>query len=128
MNLPVDVYYRVLNISESYYILLKRLKEIENSVLQNTVHSDGQPHGNQIGQPTEHKAEKIIEKQEECERKIRAIERAWNPLGPLYKDFIKFNFFEHKDIQSIDLPMSLQEKKEVRIYFLTKLARNLNEI
>jgi hypothetical protein len=91
-------------------------------------HNDGQPHSNQVGKPTEQKAEKIIVKQEECERKIKAVERAWNPLGPIYKDFIKLNLFEHKDIESIDLPMTLQEKKEVRSYFLIKLARYLNEI
>jgi len=96
--------------------------------MNKTVHNDGQPHGNQVGKPTELKAEKIIEKQEECKRKIKAVERAWNPLGPLYKDFIKLNLFEHKDMESIDLPITLQEKKEVRAYFLIKLARNLNEI
>ena len=128
MKLPVDVLYRVVNISNSYYILLNRLKQFECSVMNNTSHNDGLPHGNQVGKPTEQKAEKIIEKQEECERKIKAVERAWNPLGPLYKDFIKLNLFEHKDMESIDLPMTLQERKEVRAYFLIKLARNLNEI
>jgi hypothetical protein len=128
MKLPVDVLYRVVNISNSYYILLNRLKQFECSVMNNTSHNDGQPHSNQVGKPTEQKAEKIIEKQEECERKIKAVERAWNPLGPLYQDFIKLNLFEHKDMESIDLPMTLQERKEVRAYFLIKLARNLNEI
>ena len=128
MKLPADVLYRVVNISSSYYILINRLKQFECSVMNNTSHNDGQPHSNQVGKPTEQKAEKIMEKQEECERKIKAVERAWNPLGPIYKDFIKLNLFEHKDIESIDLPMTLQEKKEVRSYFLIKLARNLNEI
>jgi hypothetical protein len=93
-----------------------------------TPHHDGQPHGNQVSNPTAQKAESISQKQEECERKIKAVERAWSPLGPLYKDFIKLHFFEHKDLESIDLPMTLQDKKEVRAYFLIKLARNLNEI
>lgn len=128
MQLPIDVYYRVVNISESYYVLLNRLKQIECSIMNNTSHNDGQPHGNQVGKPTEHKAEKIIEKQEECKRKIKAIERVWNRLGPLYKDFIKLHFFEHKNIKSVDLPMSAQEKQDVRKYFLFKLAQNLNEI
>ena len=128
MKLPTDVLYRVVNISNSYYILLNRLKQFECSVMNNTSPNDGQPHSNQVSKPTEQKAEKIIEKQEECERKIKAVDRAWNPLGPIYKDFIKLNLFEHKDIESIDLPMTLQEKKEVRTYFLIKLARNLNEI
>ena len=128
MKLPIDVYYRVVNISESYYVLMNRLKEIENSVLHNTALKDGQPHGNQISKPTEIKAEKIIEKQEECERKIKAIERALKPLGPLYKNFIQLNLFEHKNIKSIDLPMSSQEKQDVRKYFSTKVAQNSNEI
>ena len=128
MNLPRDVYYRVLNIAESYYVLLNRLKSIENSVLQYTARKDGQPHGNQVADPTAHKAETISEKQEECERKIKAIERAFIPLGPLYQNFIRLNLFKHKEIQSIDLPISFQERKDVRTYFLTKLARNLNEI
>ena len=128
MSLPTDVLYRVVNISNSYYILINRLKQFECSVMNNTSPNDGQPHSNQVSKPTEQKAEKIIEKKEECERKIKAVERTWNPLGPIYKDFIKLNLFEHKDIESIDLPMTLQEKKEVRTYFLIKLARNLNEI
>ena len=128
MQLPIDVYYRVVNISESYYVLLNRLKEIENSVMYNTARKDGQPHGSQISDTTAHKAERIIVKQEECKRKITAIERALNPLGPLYKDFIKSNLFEHKDLQSIDLPLSPQEKKDVRKFFLIKVAQNLNEI
>lgn len=128
MHLPMDVYYRVVNISESYYVLRNRLKQMENSVLHNTARKDGQPHGNQLSQPTEHKAERIIEKQEECERKIKAIEKAMESLGPVYKDFIKLYFFEHKDIRTADLPMSPEEKKDVRTYFLTKLAQNLNEI
>lgn len=128
MGLPVDVYYRVVNISESYYVLRNRLKKIESSVLYNTARKDGQPHGNQVADTTAHKAEQIIEQQEECLRKIKAVEQAINPLGPIYKDFIKLNIFEHKDIKNIDLPMSFQEKKDVRTFFLTKVARNLNEI
>jgi len=128
MNLPADVYYRVVNIAESYYVLCKRLKEIEDSVLQGTARKDGQPRGNQISNTTATRAEKIIEKQTECERKINAIERALKPLGPLYKDFIRLNLFEHKKMEAIDLPMSVEEKRDVRIFFLVKLARNLNEI
>jgi hypothetical protein len=128
MHLPMDVYYRVVNISESYYILLNRLKKMENSVLHNTPPKDGQPHGNQVSQPTEHKAERIIAKQEECERKIKAIEKAMEPLGPLYKDFIRLYFFEHKDIKIADLPISHEEKKNVLSYYLIRLAKTLNEI
>lgn len=128
MNLPADVYYRVVNISNSYYILLDRLKRMEDSVMNKTVASDGQPRGNQVGNPTEHKAEKIIEKQTECERKIKAIERAFSVLGPRYQDFIKQHFFEHKVMKDIDLPMSVQEKQDVRTFFLNRVARNLNEI
>ncbi len=128
MDLPADVYYRVVNISESYYVLRKRLKRIENSVLQSTVRKDGQPRGNQISNTTANRAEKIVEKQSECERKIEAIERALKPLGPLYKDFIKLHFFEHKKTEEIDLPMSVEEKRDVRKFFLIKVARNLNEI
>lgn len=128
MKLPMDVYYRVLNIAESYYVLLNRLKKLASVVPQSSPRKDGQPHGNQIADPTARKAERMVEKQEECERKIRAIERALKPLGPRYKDFIRLNLFEHKDVASIDLLMTAGEKKDVRTYFLTKLAQNLNEI
>lgn len=128
MFLPADVYFRVVNISESYYVLRKRLKEIENSVLHGTAPKDGQPRGNQISNTTASKAEKIIEKQAECKRKIEAIELALKPLGPLYKDFIKLNLFEHRKMEDIELPMSAEEERDVRRFFLTKLAQNLNEI
>ena len=128
MNLPADVYYRVVNIAESYYVLLKRLKKMESSALLNTAPKDGQPRGNQTADTTAHKAEQIIERQEECDRKINAIERALSPLGPIYKDFIRLNLFERKDMRLIDLPLSFQEKKDVRTFFLNRLARNLHEI
>lgn len=129
MDLPPDIYFRVVNISESYYILLNRLKKIERSALYSTAHKEGgQPHGTQVSDPTARKAERIIVKQEECQRKIKAIEEAWRPLGPRYKDFIKQNFFEKQDMQSIGLPMTIQEKKDVRAFFLIRVAKNLNEI
>ncbi|MVB11365.1 hypothetical protein CAFE_20800 [Caprobacter fermentans] len=128
MQLPKDVYFRVVNIAESYYVLLHRLKEMENSVLNGTARKDGQPRGSGISNTTATRAEKIIEKQAECERKVRAIERAWHILGPLYQEFIRMNFFEHQDARELDFPMSLEEKKEVRAFFLIKLAQNLNEI
>ena len=128
MQLPADVYYRVVNIAESYYVLRDRLKKMENSVLSGTARKDGQPRGNQTSDTTAARAEKIIEKQAECDRKVKAIERAWNILGPLYKEFIRMNFFEHQDARNLEFPMSLEEKKEVRAFFLIRLARNLNEI
>lgn len=128
MNLPADVYYRVINIAESYYVLRDRLKKMENSVLNGTARKDGQPRGSGISNTTAARAEKIIDKQAECERKVKAIERAWNILGPLYKEFIRMNFFEHQDARELEFPMSDEEKKEVRAFFLIKLARNLNEI
>jgi hypothetical protein len=129
MFLPADVYFRVVNIAESYYVLLKRLKKIESSVLHGTAPpKNGQPHGNQISDTTASKAVKIINKQAECKRKIEAIEQSIKPLGPLYKDFIKLNFFEHRKAEEIELPMSSGDKQNVRRFFLTKLALNLNEI
>lgn len=128
MILPADVYYRVVNIAQSYYILLDRLKEYKNSVLYETHRSDGQPRGNRISNPTADKAEKKSARQAECERKIKAIERAWNVLGPRYKEFIRLHYFEHRKLESIDLPMTPQEKKDVNTFFLTKLAMNLHEI
>ena len=128
MNLPADVYYRVVNIAESYYVLRRRLKEMENSVLNGTARKDGQPRGNGISNTTATRAEKIIEKHAECERKVKAIEKAWNILGPLYKEFIRMNFFEHQDARDMEFQMSDEEKRDVRRFFLIKLARNLNEI
>jgi hypothetical protein len=128
MYLPADVYYRVVNIAESYYILLDRLKEMESSVMFKGPIKDGQPRGNQLSNPTARKAEKIMRKQEECNRKITAIELSLKHVGPVYREFIKQHFFEHKPMESIDLHMSLQDKEDVKQFFLIKLARNLNEI
>lgn len=127
MFLPPDIYFRVVNIAESYYVLLKRLKKIESYVLYGTAPKDGQPRGNQISDTTSSKAEKIMSRQAECKRKIEAIELAQKPLGPLYKEFIKLNFFEHRKAEEIELPMSSEDKRDVRKFFLKKLAQNLNE-
>jgi len=128
MDLPADVYYRVLNIANSYYVLLDRLKIMENSIMFKAAIKDGQPHGNQLNDPTAHKAETIIHKQEECKRKITAIELTWKHLGPVYRQFINQHLFENKPMESIDLSMSIQEKEDVKKVFLVKLAKNLNEI
>ena len=129
ISLPNDVYRNAVNISKSYYVMLRRRHEIEDEIIQASHPPDGQPGGGGPGNPTARKAERIILRQAENERKIKAVEQAWDEFTePYQREFIRLNLFENIRMDDINLPVSLRSMKRLRKKFLIQVAENLNEI
>ena len=129
IKLDPDVYSRCVATAKGYYRMLQRQKEIEEEIIHETHTPDGQPRGSGTGDPTGRKVEKILQRQRESDRKIRAVEQAWISLHKQHeRDLIKKNLFEHIPMMHLDLPMCLRSMKQVRKRFLIQLAKNLHEI
>ena len=129
INLPNDIYREAVNTAKSYYALLRRQKDIEDEIINASPTSDGQPRGNQTSDTTAQKAEKIIKRQAQNDRKIKAIKQAWAVFTePYQREFIKLNLFENIRMDDINLPVSLRSMKRLRKKFLIQVAKNLNEI
>lgn len=129
ISLPNDVYRMAVNVSKSYYAMLRRRQEIENDIIHESPASDGQPHGSGTSDTTGQKAERIILRQAENERKIKAVEQAWAIFTePWQREFIRLNFFENIRMDDINLPMAVISMKRLRKTFLIAVAENLNEI
>ena len=129
ISLPNDVYRNAVNISKSYYAMLRRRHEIEDEIIQASHPPNGQPGGGGPGNPTERKAERIIQRQAENERKIKAVEQAWAAFSePYQREFIRLNLFENIRMDNINLPISLRSMKRLRHKFLINVAENLHEI
>ena len=129
ISLPNDIYRNAVNISKSYYAMLRRRKEIEDEIIHASPVSDGQPRGSGTSNTTAQKAERIILRQAENERKIKAVEQAWAAFSePYQREFIRLNLFENIRMDDINLPVSLRSMKRLRKKFLIQVAENLNEI
>ena len=129
ISLPNDVYYRVVSVAKAYYALIRRQKEIEQEIICQSSASDGMPRSPSVGNPTANKAERVIARQAEGERKIKAIEQAWAVFSePYQREFIKLNMFENIQMRDINLPVSIRSMKRIRKAFLYAVAENLNEI
>ena len=129
ISLPNDVYRTAVNVAKSYYAMLRRQKEIEDEIINESPCSDGQPHGSGTSDTTAQKAERILLRQAENERKVKAVEQAWAIFPNQYdREFIKLNFFENIRIDDINLPMCSRTMKTIRKTFLFSVASNLHEI
>lgn len=129
ITLSPDVYRFCVDIARSYYTLLRRRKEIEEEIIFSARSSDGQPHGGGTSNETADKAERIILRQSENEREIKAIEQALSECRDnCEREFVKLNFFEGIWIRDISLPLSDRTMKRYRKQFLVRLAENLHKI
>lgn len=129
IKLDPDVYSRCVATAKGYYRMLQRQKEIEEEIIHETHAPDGQPRGSSVGDPTGRKVEKILQRQKENGRKIRAVEQAWMECEEdRERELIKRNLFEGMQMQYIQLDMSLRTMKRFRKRFLIRLAKNLREI
>lgn len=115
--------------AERYYAMLRRRGEIEDEIINASPVSDGQPHGTTPSDVTGSKAERILSRQAENDRKIKAVEQAWATMTePFQREFIQLNFFEDIHMFNINLPPSIPTMKRWRKKFLFHVAENLNEI
>ena len=109
--------------------VLKQCEGLRAEIIQASHPPDGQPGGGGPGNPTGRKAERIIQRQAENERKIKAVEQAWAAFSePYQREFIRLNLFENIRMDNINLPISLRSMKRLRHKFLINVAENLHEI
>ena len=109
--------------------MLQRQREIEEEIIHETHAPDGQPRGSGTGDPTARKVEKILQRQRENDKKIRAVEQAWMRCdSDDEREFIKQNLFRHKQMQFINLPFSIITMKRYRKTLFNYLAEELREI
>lgn len=128
ITLPPDVYRLCVNIARSYYALLRRRREIENEIIFAGHLPDGQPRGGGTSNETADKAERMILRKEECNRKIKAIEQALSECqDDCEREFIKLNLFDGVWIRNVNLPIADRTMKRYRKQFLVRLAENLHE-
>ena len=128
IRLDGDIYGRCLNTAKGYYQMLRRRREIEEEIIHESPNFDGQPKGNGISDVSR-KAERVLQKQEENEKRIIAVEKAWAACtDDCEREFIKLNLFEHIQMHNINLPISIITMKRYRKKFLVRLAENLYEI
>lgn len=130
MELERDVYSRCLNIAKSYYTLIRRRKELETELVFFAAgRIDGMPRSTRQVNPTAEKAERILDRRQEIDRKIHAVERALDACTDTYdRQLIQKNLFEQVPLAHLDLPMSERTMKRRRKAFLVNLAENLDEI
>lgn len=117
--------------------MLKRRKRIEEEIiLSGKAPADGMPRGGLKSDETARKAERIIARQAENERRIQAVEKAWIDChSDAEREFVKKNLFENMQMWQIyillpetGMPMSERTMKRYRKKFLIRLAENLYEI
>lgn len=131
ITLESDVYSLCLVTAHSYYALLRRRDTLaDDIILASPPPPDGQPHGgNFSGNETADKAERLIQRQEHLDTKIKAIEQAWHSMpDETSREFIRLNMFERVPKEYISLPLSLRTMARRRHLFLVELAKNLYEI
>lgn len=128
-KIPKEIYSQCAAMAKSYYAMLRRRKELEEQILHGSAHSDGQPKGSGVGNPTASKAERIVIAKERNEWKIRAVEQAWcRMVNQAEREFIKQNLFEQIPMQFINLSMSIRTMKRAREKYIRFLAEELGEI
>lgn len=129
ISLPNDIYRTAVNVAKSYYAMLRRRRDIEQEIILASPISDGQPRGTKTSDTTAQKAERLMLRQGENERKIQAVEQAWATFtAPWQREFIKLNLFENIRMDDINLPVSIRTMKQWRKMYLFQVAENLHEI
>lgn len=128
-HIPADIYRQCTAIAKSYYTMLRRRREQEETILHGSPLHDGQPKAQGVGDPTARKAERLIAAKERNDWKIRAVEQAWcRMVDETAREFIRLNIFESVQMQCIDLPMSIRTMKRTRSQFIRYVAEELGEV
>jgi hypothetical protein len=130
ISLPNDIYSLCLVTAHSYYALLRRRDTLaDDIILASPPPPDGQPCVHGGSNETADKAERLIQRQEHLDTKIKAIEQAWRSMpDKTSREFIRLNMFERVPMNYTYLPMSERTMQRRRHEFLSELAKNLYEI
>lgn len=129
-NIPKDIYSRCVILAKSYYSLLERRRETEREILLSSPPPrDGMPGHTGVGNPTAAKAERLMRRSAELDRKIKALQDAMETMpDESAREFIRKNLYGRIPIKYIVLPISERTMKRIRRTYLVQLAINLFEI
>ena len=130
ITLESDIYSLCLVTAHSYYALLRRRDTLaDDIILASPPPPDGQPCVHGGSNETADKAERLMQRREHLDTKIKAIEQAWHSMpDETSREFIRLNMFERVPKEYISLPLSLRTMARRRHLFLVELAKNLYEI
>ena len=130
ITLESDIYSLCLITAHSYYALLRRRGALADEIIgASPPPPDGQPCVHGSSNETADKAERLIQRQEHLDTKIKAIEQAWHSMpDETSREFIRLNMFERVPMNYTYLPLSERTMQRRRHEFLSALAKNLYEI
>ena len=100
-RIPKEVYQRNARLAKCYYFWLKQRRDIERDILYASAGpGDGMPRGGGNGDPTAAKAEKLIARLEEVDKKIRALQQAMDAMpDEESRVLIRKNLYDHIPLQ-----------------------------
>lgn len=109
--------------------MLKRLKQIERDILYSgTPPANGMPHASGTGDPTAAKAERLVRLKADTERKVQAINAAYDLLpDDTARKLIRQNLFDGVPMHHLPLPISIRTMKRIRSEFVRRVAENMGE-
>lgn len=130
ITLESDIYSLCLVTAHSYYALLRRRVTLaDDIILASPPPPDGQPSTHGGSNETANKAERLMQRREHLDTKIKAIEQAWHSMpDETSREFIRLNMFEQVPMNYTYLPLSERTMQRRRHEFLSALAKNLYEI
>lgn len=111
-------------------------EEIVNSIMNNKQGGDGQPKGNEIGNPTERLAIKLAEEPrlQRLKREIEAVEHVYNNLKPEHQKVIRVRFWSYRyqnmryfDMERATSYSDIQMRRIVKS-FIKNVGERLGEI
>ena len=99
-KIPWEIYRECTLIAKSYYDLLEQRRDIEKEILLGSnAPADGMPRSPGVGDPTEQKAEALIQRKAEVEKKIHALQTAFEHLEEEWeRKLIRLNLFREQRI------------------------------
>ena len=111
ITLESDIYSLCLITAHSYYALLRRRGALADEIIgASPPPPDGQPCVHGGSNETADKAERLIQRQEHLDTKIKAIEQAWHSMpDETSREFIRLNMFERVPMNYTYLPLSENE-------------------
>ena len=123
------MYQRNARLAKCYYFWLKQRRDIERDILYASAGpGDGMPRGSGNGDPTAAKAEKLIARLAEVDRKIQAMQKAMDALpDEECRVLVRKNLYDHLPMQYIPVNMSERTMKRVRAQYIRLVAEYMGE-
>lgn len=123
------MYQRNVRLAKCYYFWLRQRRDIQRDILYaSAAPGDGMPRASGNGDPTAAKAEKLIARLAEVDRKIDAMQKALDALpDEESRVLVRKNLFDHLPMQYIPVSMSERTMKRVRAQYIRLVAEYMGE-